>query len=60
MQPKPADVTACLYTWSETSPAAKTPSIDVAVAEPFVARLAAHTLSLWRIGQNETLIITDF
>ena len=34
MQPVPALVTACRYTWSCTSPAANTPGTLVAVAMP--------------------------
>ena len=34
MQPVPAEVTACRYTWSATSPAANTPGTLVAVAPP--------------------------
>ena len=34
LQPAPADVMACRYTWSATSPAANTPGTLVAVASP--------------------------
>ena len=36
MQPEPAEVTACRYTWSITSPAANTPATEVWVAFPSV------------------------
>ena len=39
MQPAPAEVTACLYTWSVTSPAANTPGTLVMVASPSVPLL---------------------
>ena len=35
MHPKPAEVIACLYIESATSPAAKTPSTLVSVTFPF-------------------------
>ena len=35
MHPKPAEVIACLYTESATSPAAKTPGTEVPVTFPF-------------------------
>ena len=38
MQPEPAAVTACRYTWSCTSPAAKTPGTFVAVERGWVTR----------------------
>src|SRR5207253_2261791 len=40
IEPKPAAVTACRYRKSWTSPAAKTPSTDVAVARPSCGRRA--------------------
>ena len=38
MQPEPAAVTACRYTWSCTSPAANTPGMFVSVEPYFVTR----------------------
>src|SRR6202035_5915927 len=37
-QPVPAAVMACRYTWSTTSPQAKTPSIAVRVVRPSTSR----------------------
>src|SRR3984957_411112 len=46
-QPLPAAVMACRYTWSTTSPQAKTPSIAVLVDRPLTSRYPSWVIGSW-------------